>query len=180
MKLNTHYVFSAGLISLVLTLFFGKIPFFDILIMSFFISFIGNNLIDRIGHEWVMTKYGEIPKRTPLTHTIPRSIIWGLLTVMPFIVLILLFHYDYIKIPMQFNYMQFLLPLIISGIIVGPSHMLLDIFTEAGIYVKKNGKWERVALAHLRFNDPLGNGFAMAIGLLMLFIALNLAHLSLF
>jgi len=179
MRLNTHYIFSAGLISLILTLL-DKITFFDILVISFFVSFVGNNLIDRIGHEWVMSKYGDIPRRTPLTHTIPRSIIWGLLTVMPFILLIFLFHYGYLKIPFQYNFMKFVLPLILAGIIVGPSHMFLDIFTEAGIYIKKNGKWQRVAFAHLRFNDPLGNGLAMIVGLLMLFLALNFAHLSLF
>ncbi|MEJ2775809.1 hypothetical protein WIW90_06225 [Sulfolobaceae archaeon RB850M] len=30
----------------------------------------------------------------------------------------------------------------------GPSHMLLDVFTERGKYVRKNGGWRRVALAH--------------------------------
>jgi hypothetical protein len=30
----------------------------------------------------------------------------------------------------------------------GPSHMLMDVFTERGKYVRKNGRWRRVALAH--------------------------------
>ena len=179
MKLNTHYIFSAGLISLILTLV-GKISFSDILLISLFVSFLGNTLIDRVGHEWVMTKYGEIPRRTPLTHTVPRSIAWGFVTVLPFIILIFLLHYNYIRISVDFNYTKYVFPLIISGIIVGPSHMFLDVFTENGIYVKKDGKWKRFALAHFRYDDPLVNGSAVVVGLLMLFLALKLAHLAIF
>jgi len=45
--------------------------------------------------------------------------------------------------------------------------MLLDVFTERGIYVKRNGRWVRYALAHFRYNDPLANTLAVFIGFLL-------------
>jgi hypothetical protein len=52
--------------------------------------------------------------------------------------------------------------------------MILDVFTEKGIYVKKNGVWTRFALAHYKYNDPLANGLAMFVGLVLGAIALML------
>ncbi|WP_231961145.1 DUF1286 domain-containing protein [Saccharolobus sp. A20] len=63
----------------------------------------------------------------------------GVLSIIPIIVL--LFLSDRLSLKLY---------LIINGIIVGPSHMLLDLFTERGIYVKKNGKWKRFALSHYK------------------------------
>ncbi|WP_232616484.1 hypothetical protein [Sulfurisphaera tokodaii] len=31
---------------------------------------------------------------------------------------------------------------------------LSDMFTEAGVYVKKNGKWRMFALAHYKYDNP--------------------------
>ena len=56
----------------------------------------------------------------------------------------------------------------------GPSHMLLDAFTERGIYVKRNGKWRRVALAHFSYDNPAVNGLAILLGILMLFASTQL------
>ena len=63
---------------------------------------------------------------------------------------------------------------LIGGILVGPSHMLLDVFTERGIYHKVNGKWRRVALAHFSYDNPAVNGLAILLGILMLFAAMEL------
>jgi hypothetical protein len=41
--------------------------------------------------------------------------------------------------------------------------MLLDVFTERGIYVKRNGKWKRFALA-LSYDNPLANSSAILLG----------------
>jgi hypothetical protein len=65
---------------------------------------------------------------------------------------------------------------LIGGILVGPSHMLLDVFTERGIYVKRNGKWRRFALAHFSYDNPLVNGLAILLGVIMLLAALYLHH----
>jgi hypothetical protein len=42
--------------------------------------------------------------------------------------------------------------------------MLLDVFTERGIYVKRNGKWKRFALAHFSYDNPAVNGVAVLMG----------------
>ena len=44
------------------------------------------------------------------------------------------------------------------------------LFTEAGVYVKKGGKWRRYALAHFRYNNPFANGLAALAGIFMLFL----------
>ncbi|MCY0850482.1 MAG: hypothetical protein OWQ55_07020, partial [Sulfuracidifex metallicus] len=49
-------------------------------------------------------------------------------------------------------------------------HMFLDMFTEAGVYVRRRGKWKRYALAHFRYNNPLVNGLAALAGIFMLFL----------
>jgi hypothetical protein len=67
----------------------------------------------------------------------------------------------------SFQLTKTVLTVLAYGIIVGPSHMLLDVFTEKGIYVKRGGKWARFALAHFRYNDPTVNGLAVFIGFLL-------------
>ncbi|BFH72241.1 DUF1286 domain-containing protein [Sulfurisphaera javensis] len=166
MKLKTHYVFSTGLISLLLSLLFS-LNFYYNLFIAFYSSFLGNTLIDRIGHKEMLTRRGYIPVRTPLTHTLPRSIGWGLVVILPLLYLIYETHYGYSYYYDDGYYYSFL-PVIISGILVGPSHMLLDVFTENGIYIKKNGKWRRYALAHFKYDNIGINGLAIFLGFLML------------
>jgi len=71
---------------------------------------------------------------------------------------------------------ELILITILDGVIVGPSHMLLDIFTERGIYVKRNGKWRRFALAHFSYDNPLANGLAIIAGVIMLLAAMHFIH----
>ncbi|WCM36567.1 hypothetical protein GO599_03000 [Sulfolobus islandicus] len=52
--------------------------------------------------------------------------------------------------------------------------MLLDVFTERGIYVKRNGKWKRFALAHFSYDNPAVSGMAILLGVIMLFAAMEL------
>nr|WP_306308660.1 hypothetical protein [Sulfuracidifex tepidarius] len=68
----------------------------------------------------------------------------------------------------------FVLSVILDGLLVGPSHMLLDVFTERGIYHKLKGRWRRIALAHFSYDNPLANGLAILLGVLMLFAAMEL------
>lgn len=161
MKLKTHFVFSIGLLTLASS-FFG----FS-LIISAIISVLGNTLIDRLGHKEISIRYGKIPVRTPLTHTLPRSVFWGLISSMP-VIIVLGLAYGMLNTK--------ILAALIDGILVGPSHMLLDVFTENGIYVKRNGKWKRVALAHFSYDNSLINGFAIVLGVIMIFAAMELHH----
>jgi hypothetical protein len=155
MKLVTHYVFSTGLLTLLSSFFLN---FYTAFFLSSIIAVLGNSLIDRLGHKEIQTRRGFIPVRTPLTHTLPRSVLWGWV---PSLILIPLNSYEVIIISL-------------IALLNGPSHMLLDVFTERGIYVKRNGKWRRVALAHFSYDNPAVNGMAILLGILMLFAATQL------
>jgi len=169
MKLNTHYIFSAGAISLTLS-FIKGVSFLEILAVSFIVSVVANRLIDGLGHEEAWYQGKRYPRRTPTTHTVPRSVVWGLFTVLPIIVLAYFF----------LQSLNLIISLIIAGIIVGPTHMILDIFTQAGIYKKVNGEWRRVAFAHLPYNSAIGNGIATILGLIMFMVAFNHTLLFIF
>jgi len=162
MKLRTHYVFSLGLLFLVDSLIVGSSLY--LLILTGIISVVANNIIDFLGHE---TK-GKYIARTPRSHTLPRSIGWGLLVTIPIGITFYYLYPDYYLV----------VTIVLDGVIVGLSHMLLDIFTERGIYHKVNGKWKRIALAHFSYNNPFVNGLAILVGILMLFEAIEL-HISL-
>ena len=155
MKLSTHYVFTAGLLSLVGLVPLGRLD----LLVAGFTSVLANILIDKLGHE---IKEGYI-RRTPLTHTVPRSMLWGVLASTPVALL-----------PLEEHRLATTLFVLLEGALAGLSHMLLDAFTEKGIYVKKNGKWVRFALAHFRYDDPIANGLATVLGVLMLYATVRL------
>ncbi|WP_338604902.1 DUF1286 domain-containing protein (plasmid) [Sulfolobus tengchongensis] len=175
MKLRTHYIFSAGLISIILAFF--NLSLFANLFISFYASFVANTIIDRLGHEMKRTKHGYLPVRSPLTHTVYRSIIWGIISVLPLLLLYYVYHYHtYHYYYSSYYSSTLILSTIAAGIIVGPSHMLLDSLTEEGIYTKKNGKWRRVALAHFRYNDPVANGIAILVGVILLILSYNIYH----
>jgi len=160
LKLLTHYVFSMGLLTLLLAL--GRNPFPESLFLALIMSVTGNLIIDGLGHE---ERRGYV-RRTPLTHTIPRSIFWGAL---PGIAIIILLYYLSGRM-IELIYVE----IILSSLLMGPSHMILDIFTERGIFVKRRGRWVRLALAHFSYNDVLVNGAAMIMGLLMIFTAYSI------
>ncbi|MUN29576.1 DUF1286 domain-containing protein [Sulfuracidifex metallicus] len=77
--------------------------------------------------------------------------VWGLLPSIPFLLLGYFLGY-------------YLWWLAVASVLVGPSHMFLDMFTEAGVYVKKGGKWRRYALAHFRYNNPLAKEKTILLG----------------
>ncbi|EHP68183.1 Protein of unknown function (DUF1286) [Metallosphaera yellowstonensis MK1] len=151
MKLLTHYIFTTGFLTLLSTPYLG---FYVSLLLSSVISSLSNTLIDRLGHE----VRGGFVRRTPTTHTLPRSVIWGLLPSLP------LFYFFHV------------LPILLLGVLSGPSHMLLDIFTERGIYVKRGGRWRRFALAHFSYDNPVINGTAILAGALLLYLALSFSN----
>jgi len=162
MLIKTHIIFSTGVL-----LFIGTLITRDpspVFVYALTVSTVANVLIDKLGHETVNINGKTIPRRTPLTHTWFRSALWGLLA-------------SILLSPFLFPFMTTTglngLPLtvLVYGITVGPSHMLLDVFTEKGIYVKRDGKWVRFALAHFKFNDPSVNGLAVLIGFLLGFIS---------
>jgi hypothetical protein len=157
-KLRTHHVFTFGLLTLLDSVLLSDS--LEIIVIAGIISVMANNIIDYLGHEIK----GEYISRTPMTHTIPRSMGWGLLTSAPIaLALHYLFH----------SPIELILVTALNGVVAGLSHMLLDIFTEKGIYHKVDGRWRRIALAHFSYNNPFANGLATLLGILMLFIAVK-------
>ena len=158
MKLKTHYIFSTGIITVIDKSFTS---FYLAFLIALVISFMGKIIIDKIGHKKRYTKYGKIPIRTPVTHTFSRSIMWGFLAS------------TIVMIPFYLtSRIAFLSIIIISGIVVGPSHMFLDSFTGAGIFVKKGNKWKRFSILHLRYNNEMANGIAIFAGISLILISL--------
>lgn len=145
--MRTHVVFTAGLLALMLRGLF-RLPLYDALAVAFVVSVVANYLIDALGHE------GR--RRTPLTHTVPRSMAWGLASSLAAVAIM----------------PDAILPALAAGAVAGPSHMLLDAITEHGIYVKRNGRWRRLALAHIRYNNPLANSAFMLLGISLLVLAI--------
>ena len=159
MQLRTHYIFSFGLLTLLNFILLSGSPL--LVVIAGVISIFINNIIDTLGHEIK----GEYISRTPTTHTVPRSVGWGLLGSVPFaLALHFVFHSPIMLILITF----------MDGAVAGLSHMLLDIFTEKGIYHKVDGRWKRIALAHFSYNNPFANGLATLLGILMLFLAVHM------
>ena len=170
MLIKTHIIFSSGLL-----LFIGTLITHEpglIFVYTITVSAVANVLIDRLGHETINVNGKLVPRRTPLTHTWFRSVLWGLLVSILLSPLLFIIasgtYYDSLRLP------QTVLAVLVYGILVGPSHMMLDMFTEKGIYVKKDGKWVRFALAHFKYNDPTVNGLAVLIGFVLGFISLTI------
>ena len=171
MKIKTHNIFTIGILTAV-----GS--FFTTFVFSFlfasFIAIISNQLIDTIGHENEEINYikadgtkGVIiePVRTPLTHTLFRSILCGLI---PSLIALLCFHILLKHTPVfkNINTRGILILIFLQGILSGPLHLALDYITEGGVFIKKNGKYVRTALAHIKYNDPVWNIFFQFIGVL--------------
>ena len=188
MKLKTHAIFSTGLLTLINSLFTN---FYSSLILAAIISIIANSLIDKLGHNEegsdskeeycriicriYRSPHNKVDKednkdekmyRSPRTHTVYTSIAWGIVSAIISLALVKLTQSTY-----EYNYYHLIPLMIIDGIIVGPSHMFLDAFTEAGIFVKKNGKWKRAAIAHFKYDNPVLNGLAILAGIIMLIIS---------
>lgn len=157
MLLRTHYMFTASIVSMILVVL--HVDSINSFLIALYLSFLGNTIIDQLGHEMKMTRSGAIPVRTPLTHTLPRSVIWGFIPAIPLFIF--------------YHVLSTAIAIGISGLIVGPSHMGLDVMTENGIYVKRNSVWVRFAIAHFRYNNPAINGVMMMIGVLLLFSSLS-------
>ena len=159
MKIKTHNVFTIGILTAL-----GS--FFTTFVFSFlfasFLAIISNQLIDTLGHEKNKDGY---PVRTPLTHTLFHSMLWGSI---PALIALLFFHILLIHTPVFKNINTRNIPILIflQGFLSGPLHLALDYITEGGVFVKKNGKYVRTALAHIKYDDPVWNILFQFIGVL--------------
>ncbi|MEW9492607.1 MAG: DUF1286 domain-containing protein [Candidatus Aramenus sulfurataquae] len=170
MQLRTHYVFTLGL--LILADSFLLRNFILSLSLSLVVSVLANSLIDGLGHRELHTPKGDIITRTPLTHTFPRSVVWGIISSLPLVASIYYFNTLQYE-PSAFKLIALSL---VDGAIAGPSHLVLDVFTEKGVFVKRGGKWRRFALAHFSYSNPFANGVAIAVGLVMIYLAFSVGR----
>ena len=160
MKLKTHNIFTIGILTAIGSLFTNPVTS---LISASILSLTINQIIDSLGHKINARGYHA---RTPLTHTIVRSVLWGLI---PTVVLFLLFG-SFDKLPeLHLNGSQ---PywILLQGIFAGPLHMCLDMITEGGIFKRKDGRFVRFAVAHIAYDDLFWNVFFQLIGFVFVFL----------
>ncbi len=158
MRLISHYIFTAGILIFINV---HIISFFRAFSISIIVSFMANFFIDSLGHKMKKLRNINIYSRTPLTHTFDRSIIFGILAAM--LIILIIPKYD-------LNH-NIITACLISGLIAGPSHMILDVFTENGIFIRKNKKWKRFALMHLKYNNKIINAIVIFIGISLFFLS---------
>ena len=158
MLLKTHDIFTAGVLSLVGSLFI-KNPAFDISV-AIVLSLVGNHVIDIYGHE---TGKDGIPERTYHTHSKLRATIYGFI---PAVIVYVFFqhlrHINGNNLPVP----QSLTFILIQGLLVGPSHLFLDSLTEGGVFVKRNGSWQRQSIANFKYDNLFVNLTASLTGIL--------------
>nr|KJR72757.1 MAG: hypothetical protein TU36_00020 [Vulcanisaeta sp. AZ3] len=158
MLLRTHVAFTWGLLSL-----FALITGNELTIAwAILVSGTANSLIDKLGHEERVHGRRTIVARSPRTHTPLKASLWGLLASIMISVI------AYLTSPGLLN------TLIVTsmGPIAGLSHLLLDAFTEHGIYVRQGNHWKRWGIAHMRYDNPLGNGLATLTGIMLVVLVI--------
>ncbi len=63
-----------------------------------------------------------------------------------------------------------------ASLLLGPSHLFLDIWTQGGVFYKKKGMWKRFKIAGFSYNNFLINFMAKIAGLLLLFLSYGGMH----
>jgi len=153
MLIRTHILFTAAcLASVAYTLGAPSL----LTLSSVPISFLANYIIDGFGHtrrRWGRRLYVS---RTPLTHTPTHSAVAGALASTP---VILAFAY-------YGMYSDSAYAAALAGL-AGLTHVFLDAFTEAGIFVKRGGTYRRAAIAHLTYNNAAANTSISILSLLV-------------
>jgi hypothetical protein len=152
LKAITHDLFSVGVGVYLLSRVDGlsNLPY---LILIVWLALATNEVIDVLGH---FTR-GGTPVRSFWTHSIFTAPVWGIVVAIPSVYLL-----DRIIGQGVTPSQSFVSGL---GALLAYSHLLLDAITEGGVYLVRR----RVALAHLRYNNPIINGAFAALGLLLVF-----------
>ena len=160
MKLKTHEIFSFGILGSVGIILGGGLIS---LIPAIIISYVVNNIIDKYGHY---TDWAGVIRRSYKTHSILRATLIGLV----FSAIIFILFY--------FVFQKFLLYILIQGLIVGITHLMLDIWTSAGIVYKpiknwglaKNKGWVKIRLGKVKNNNFDVNLMFKSFGVLVLIL----------
>jgi Protein of unknown function (DUF1286) len=156
LKALTHDIFSLG-VGLYLVLHLERSPPLLHLLLVVWLAFVTNEVIDVLGH---VTR-GDVPVRSFWTHSVFTAPAWGIAVAVTSVYLADMIAGQTLTASQAF----FAVGL---GTVLAYSHLLLDALTEGGVYLGRR----RVALAHLRYNNPILNGAFAALGLLLVFAAL--------
>lgn len=154
MKSQTHVWFSLGTSFYPLAHLVGLTP---ALILAVALSAVVNFLIDALGHE----RRGGVPRRTPATHDPVNAAALGAAT--GGLVGWALGHWFGSHIAVHGVW---------AGAYVALGHLLLDLFTGHGIYIRRGGRYRRVAKGRLRYDDKLANTLASLLGVVLFLYAL--------
>jgi hypothetical protein len=155
LKAITHDLFSVGVGVYFLCRVDGP-PSPLYLVLTVWLAFAINEVIDVLGH---LTKDG-MPVRSFWTHSIFTAPMWGIAVAIASVY----FLDRVVGLGMSPSQALFLYGL---GAVLAYSHLLLDALTEGGVFLGRR----RVALAHMRYNNPILNGAFAAIGVLLVFAA---------
>jgi uncharacterized protein DUF1286 len=156
LKALTHDIFSLG-VALYLLHVERPTALPDLLLVVW-LAFASNELIDALGH---VTRRG-VPARSSWTHSVFTAPAWGVAAgVLSARTLDLI-------TGQAFSASQALLAIEL-GAVIGFSHLLLDALTEGGVFLRGR----RVALAHMRYDNPVLNGAFSALGLLLALAAFS-------
>jgi hypothetical protein len=149
----THYAFSLGA-GLYLAYHVGQPPTLTSLVLLVWLAFATNELIDVMGHR---TQDGR-PVRSFWTHSVFSAPAWGLAAALASAYLLDGILGEAMTVPQALFAGGI-------GIVFACSHLLLDALTEGGVFLGRH----RVALAHLRYDNPVLNGTFTAVGVLLVF-----------
>ena len=155
MKRLTHDIFSLG-VGLYLVLHLERPPSLLHLLLVVWLALAANELIDALGHG----ARGDVPVRSFWTHSVFTAPAWCVTAAIFSI-------YVADVITGQALTAYHVLFAAGLGIVLAYSHLFLDALTEGGVYLGRR----RVALAHLRYDNPILNGAFVALGLLLVFAA---------
>jgi len=168
MKTKTHNLFNIGILTAIGSLFVNPIAS---LISAGILSMTGNTIIDDFGHK--KNNYG-IEVRTYKTHSILRATIYGSLPAVALFFIAIYLNYSDKFIPLDRFLHHKPYWILIQGLFVGGLHLLMDVITEGGIFIKKNGRFQRYALAHIKYNNVFWNTFFQMTGIAILFLTFYL------
>jgi Protein of unknown function (DUF1286) len=156
LKALTHDIFSLG-VGLYLVFHVERSSTLLNLLLVVWLAFVTNEVIDVLGH---ITR-GGVPVRSFWTHSVFTAPVWGIAAAMASVYLA-----DMIA-GQTLAASQAMLAAAL-GAVLAYSHLLLDALTEGGVYLGRR----RVALAHLRYNNPILNGAFAELGLILVVAAL--------
>jgi len=151
LKAITHDVFSLG-VGLYLLSYVDRPPTLSLLVLVVWLSFATNELIDALGHA---TRGGR-PVRSFWTHSVFSAPVLGIVGALVSARLLDTVLGRAMTTP-QALFVAWL------GAVLAYSHILLDAFTEGGVYIGRR----RVALAHLRYDNMILNGAFTGLGVLL-------------